>query len=1145
MSNALPPDAAERARALDTTRSFLVQAPAGAGKTELLVRRYLALLARVDEPEEILAVTFTRKAAAEMQDRVMRALATRDDAGAGVELQALVAAVRRRDQERGWRLASFPARLRINTLDALNSSLARSVPLTAGANVLRPIAPDAPRLYQLAARASLRRLADGDRAGAAVADLLQHLDNSPGVAEDLLATLLARRDQWLPLVGITPDPEAVRQVLEQNLARVVEARLAQVPGLMAPARFEELVEVAQAAALNLDRELKSPLVAGCSLADRHAWWQFTTGMLLTKEGEWRKKVDKNTGFPPDQKDLKAHVMALLAGLQEIPGLLPAMAGVQRLPPPHYPPAQWRALRALLLLLPEAAAELKLVFAAENATDYIEVAIEGRAALGEDMAPSELALRLDWRLRHILLDEFQDTSATQYALLEALTRGWSVGDGRTLFLVGDPMQSIYRFRQAEVGLFIDVREHGLQDLHLEFLQLRANFRAVPALVAWANDAFPHIFPRNDDIMSGAIAFAGSVPTRAEPGADPPGSPSAVSVHPGNWQCPGGEASTIVAIVRDSLSQWPGQTIGILVRSRSHATELVRALRGAGIPLAADELVSLKQSVLAHDLLAITRALVHAGDRLAWISVLRAPWCGLSLADLEILCTTDTCAGGGEQALWERIQATSILERLSADGRERLPRLQAAFAAGLDRLGRIPLRDVVEGVWMDLGGPLVAGRELPLLEQVLAAIDRHDVDGDCPDTLALAATLEGLHGSLPDATARVHVMTIHKAKGLEFDTVILPGLGRRVQVDKRRALLWQHYLDIRESGNEDGNLDPDERALLLAPVNPRGDDDDPLYEMLWELHERQQSAEIDRLLYVAVTRARERLHLLGQLRPARGARKPSADDAPAPGSLLERLWRKLGPGWPIPAAAPGDAEVTDDDPTAHWQQPPLRRLCAGWRRPEAPPGLKLRHDGSAAVPRDLPVYDWVGAWTRHAGSVAHRLLQQIATGDAGSATDAGVESLAPRIRALLLREGVGLESLEAATGRVSQVLRMAIADGKFRWLAGPRADQHNEWAITTRANGRFERVIIDRAFVDDDNIRWIIDYKTSSHEGGDRQAFIESEVRRYAGQLRLYRDTLAKLEHLETRTALYFPLLQHLQLVDADGTPLASDNPGESA
>ncbi len=1100
-----PPDAAIRVRALDTRCSFLVQAPAGAGKTELLVRRYLCLLAEADEPEEILAVTFTRKAAAEMQQRVVAALGGGDSAGSAPELEALAAQVRERDGQRGWQLARHPARLRISTIDALNAALARSAPLSSGASALRTISERPGRLYRLAAGETLRLLTEGGAAGAAVERLLLHLDNNPGKAEGLLAQLLARRDQWLPFIGAGLEPAAARAALEGALRRLVGAELGRVRALLPAEPLAELREVVHAAAINRGVDLGAGLdgdevaVAG--------WWRAAAGLLLTDKGTWRRALDKRQGVPADQGDLKAHALRILGELREIPGLEDALAAVQALPPPAYDPAQWGALEALLTLLPFAAASLKLVFAAEGETDYPEVAAEARAALGDEVTPSEVALRLDWRLRHLLLDEFQDTSQAQYRLLLALTRGWTPGDGRTLFLVGDPMQSIYRFRQAEVRLFLDVRDHGLPGLELEFLRLTANFRSVPALVAWANDAFAGIFPPGDDPLASAIAFSPSVPTRAGGDDDGP----AVSLHDSAWDDPEAEARSIVGIVRRTLERWPDETIGILVRSRAHARHAVAALTAAGIGLGANELVELGNTSLAADLLAVTRSLVHAGDRLAWLGVLRSPLGGVSLADLERIGSQLPAA-----TLCKLADRTGEVRGLSADGRTRVLRVAAAFALGRGRLGRLPLRDVVEGVWLELGGPAFAGRELALVEMILAGIDRHAPGGDCADTHALARALRDTRGSLPAAAARVQVMTIHKAKGLQFDTVIVPGLGRRTRRDDRPALLWQEV--PRAAGTD----------LLLAPVNATGAANDPLYELLWSLRGQQEIAETDRLLYVAVTRARQRLHLLGQREPAAGAAGVTRPPAPGRGSLLERLWPMVGSAWPREAATPAKAPSSADLSVA-WLQVPLRRLPADWQRPAPPAGIVLDRDGSADA-RDAVAYDWASAWARQAGAVAHRCLQELAARRGGLNPET-LAGLRPAIRPLLVRAGVEGGAIDRASERVLAVLEAALRDPAGRWaLSAEHGEAVNEFAVTVAEGGRLRHLVIDRAFVTADGVRWIVDYKTGSHEGGDRAAFVRSEVERYAPQLRAYRAAFACLEERPTQTALYFPLLSLLEVVD---------------
>ena len=1089
------PDAAERQRALDTGRSFLVQAPAGAGKTELLVRRYLCLLAQANEPEDILAVTFTRKAAAEMQRRIVAALS----AGGDPEVQPLVAAVRARDDARGWQLSRHPARLRISTIDALNAALARTAPVSAGASVLRSITEQPDRLYRLAARATLRLLAETGGPEVAVANLLRHLDNDPDRAEKLLALLLERRDQWLPFVGAGQDPVAARSELERSLARLVERELNRVEVSMPGELRAELAEVVHAAAINLGVHLS----AGQSLAERAAWWQFASRLFLTEKEEWRLSLTVRNGIPPDQKDLKAHAMEILRALGAADGLLEALVTAKKLPLPHYSPEQWSALESLLTLLPYAAAELKLAFASEGETDYAEIAAEGRVALGDDTAPSELALRVDWRLQHLLLDEFQDTSQAQYALLRALTRGWTPGDGRTLFLVGDPMQSIYRFRQAEVRLFLDVRDHGMPGIELEFLRLRANFRSVPALVDWANASFGKVFPRTDDLVSSAIAFSPGVAARSGPRVDA----AAVTVHASACDDPQAEAEEVVRVVQESLARQPSGSIGILVRSRSHATHVVTALRVANIALAATELVALGRTSLANDLLAITGALVHAGNRLAWLSVLRAPWCGLSLVDLEHLG-----AAPDDRTLYELARDPLTVAGLTPEGRAGVGRVTAAFEAGLARLGQIPLRDVVEGVWLELGGPGIAARELPLADLILDEIGRHAVGGAYADLLALARALDKKRASLADPGARVQVMTIHKAKGLEFDTVIVPGLGRGIRREDRPALLWQELA-------YPGVLD-----LLLAPLNASGTAGDPLYELLWKLRARQQLAETDRLLYVAVTRARERLHLFGQ---TKSRRVPG----PTKGSLLDRLWPVVGADWP---AAPLQTEEVGApvDPAAHWRAPRLRRLPSEWRRPAPPPAMPLPRAASP-VARTLLTYDWASAWARQAGSVAHRWLQQIALDGLAHYPEARLSLLRPNFRQLLLREGVPATALDKAVSRVETVLRDALADPAGRWVLAPEhTEQLNEYAVTVAEGGRFRQLIIDRTFVAADGVRWIIDYKTSSHEGGDRDAFIRSEVERYAPQLRAYRQAFEGLERRPIRTALYFPLLRLLQTVVAD-------------
>ena len=190
-------DAAERREALNPARSFIVQAPAGSGKTGLLIQRYLVLLARVRVPEEVVAITFTRKAAGEMRSRILQALR---DVREGSEPQSdhealtlqLAQAVLERDAQEGWGLEANPGRLHVQTIDALCASLTRQMPLLSRLGPVPRVAEDAEELYREAARETLALL-DEEGYAEPVAALLRHLDNHVGRAEEMLAALLRKR----------------------------------------------------------------------------------------------------------------------------------------------------------------------------------------------------------------------------------------------------------------------------------------------------------------------------------------------------------------------------------------------------------------------------------------------------------------------------------------------------------------------------------------------------------------------------------------------------------------------------------------------------------------------------------------------------------------------------------------------------------------------------------------------------------------------------------------------------------------------------------------------------------------------------------------------------------------------------------------
>ena len=1107
-------DAAQRLAAIDPTDSFIVQAPAGSGKTELLIQRFLALLGKVNRPEEILAITFTRKAAGEMRARLLHALeqaqAARPEAAHAAQTWDLASRALARDRQQGWNLLDNPALLAIQTIDSFDAGLVRRMPWISRFGGPTAIAEDPELLYRQAAEGLLSRLGSNNPGAAEIALLLEHLDNRLDLLRNLLMSLLARRDQWLRHV-IWNDPEAERLALQGALRYLVEAQLARlfesVPAELRP----QLISHGRFAANNLAEDQQRPLrrlreaqAFPNPVADDLPLWLGLADLLLTAAGSWRKKLDKNCGFPADKEGeapaRKQAMSALLDTLQHYPAAETLLAAVRALPEAVYPEEQWRILRALVGLLPLAVAELWLVFREQGSADFAEIALKALEALGSEQQPSELLLKLDARINHILVDEFQDTSYLQNGLLEKLTAGWIRGDGRTLFVVGDPMQSIYRFREAEVGLFLRARSGGIAGLPLTPLTLSANFRSQQGIVDWVNRAFSVVFPSREDASRGAVCYAPAAAVKpALVGA-------AVSLHPLAERDDGVEAALVLDVIQQARTASPHQSIAILVRSRGHLSQILQALRGAGLRYRAQDIDPLEARPVVMDLLALTRALLHPADRLAWLTVLRAPWCGLTLKDLHALCALEPLRN-----LPELLDDPLVLARLSEDGRQRATRVGDVLRRGLERRGRLSLRRLVEGCWLALGAP--AALDAVAVEdanRLFEQLDQLDHGGDLQSLDGLQQGLRQLFAA-PDAEADglLQVMTIHKSKGLEFDTVILPGLGRRSRQGDQSLLRWLEHPDC---------------GLLLAPIAQRdGQSRDPIYDFLGRCLKDKEDLEVCRLLYVAATRARQRLHLLGH-----ATRKQDGSFTPAGGSLLATLWPALAEEFTARVqTTAGAAQVSAERPAVA-----LRRLAAGWSLPEFTgvplPRAKELTQASAQLQieqRAAVFSGWEADTARHVGTVTHGLLERIARQGLDPWPLSRLEQESAGIRRRLGALGVPASELESACGKILAALRTTLSNQRGRWLLGFHPEAACELPLSGVVDGSLLQAVVDRTFIDDQNQRWIVDYKTSRPSAGQSlAAFLQEEGEKYHPQMLAYQGLFRQLEPLQPlRLGLYFPVV----------------------
>jgi len=1109
-------DASDRKRSLDPTRSFIVQAPAGSGKTELLIQRYLRLLSGVERPEQILAMTFTTKAADEMKRRIINALESAKLSEPPVtphELQTweLASEALKRDTSQGWRILENPVRMKILTIDSFCSGLTKQTPLLSGMGALLKVAENPDGLYRKAAHKILELVETDTDEGMAVVHILGRLDNSKQSFLTRIIQLLKNRDQWMiPFFQKDALTDDKRSYLETVLGNLVESVLRETEALFPPDIKKQLPALADYAGENIfqdnpEHELASlrglASIPPASIENLRQW-KAVASMFITKQGDLRKTVTKSNGFPAGDrgKKMKNNFLGMLESLGSDHNLITLLDETQKLPDPKFTDEDWEFLKSTFLLIPEMSKALRKIFIDNKVTDFTQIELSALQSLGEADNPSDLLLHLDMKVQHILVDEFQDTSYKQFQLLKLLTAGWTDGDGRTLFIVGDPMQSIYRFRDAEVGLFIQAREQGIGDIQLTSLKLKTNFRSQKKVVDWVNDCFAAIFPKIDDPDRGAIKYAPSI-------AAHPGSPEAgVVVHPFDESKDVEEAREITQLIQDLQKKHPGASIAILVRARAHLREIVERLHSAKIKFRAEEIDPLTARPAILDLLSLMRALLSHSDRVAWLSILRAPWCGLALKDLHQLCANDPAT-----AIWELLTDTAKIARLSPDGQHRANRLTMTLTDVFSRHPQTNFRILLEACWMSLGGPACLGGGLAgsaIMDDTMVFFDKVEevlISGETESLYDFETVLKNLYAS-PTAYSddAVQIMTMHKAKGLEFDFVIIPGLGKKGMSDAKKLVLWM----------------PHGSDILMAPMEGYGDDKSSAYNFIARLDKAKGYYEIFRLLYVSATRTKLQLHLFGH------AQKKEDGYSPWKGSMLSHLWPYIEPEWNKKLREkPHATDIEEKEINARSN---INRLPSDYKIPEPLPTIETGPAPEISVEEDgPPVFEWAGNKTRLLGNVLHQCFRDIAEQGLDKWDTARLDKYAPKIKSALLGQGLSSAETESACRQGMEALRNILDDATGRWILSDHLEARSEYGLT-RADGKnFVSKKIDRTFVDENNARWIIDYKTSPHEGADMETFFQQEKERYRGKMNQYEEMVKSSgETRPIKKALYYPIQRRL-------------------
>jgi ATP-dependent helicase/nuclease subunit A len=1178
-NNSRPPDWKQRERALDVQQSWIIEAPAGSGKTGLLIQRYLKLLAHesVDEPEQVLAITFTVKATTEIRERIVSQLESasrgeplKRDTDVDKETRAFAEAVLQRDKLLGWQLLDHPHRLNLRTIDSVCAEIARSLPVLSGGGGQSPVL-DASLLYRDAARQTLMQLGGDDAVlNHALRTILLHRDGNLAECERLLAEMLEWRDQWGELVplGRTNLDDAyldgtVLPKLERALEQAVCAGLTEFADAVPADFLHALSSLATSLAEIEPYERESSPIAICSTklgmpsanaADLEHWRALIHLMVTPSSGTWRKSFAKNTiGFEttPNQKKSLRLILDEVAHRED---LLRSIERVNCLPPATYPHEQWVVAKALFRVLSQALAELQLVFADRGECDFAELGLLAKAALRRESGVEDLSAALGMKLQHLLVDEMQDTSTSQYELIQLLTHGWD-GQSQTVFLVGDPKQSIYLFRQARVERFVRTMQTGqLGDLPLQCLRLTANFRSQSELVDEFNADFSLLFPREVNAANPEeVAYVAAEPVNGPSKNESLGIVWHTHVLPSGVQPDEAKrgkrqrAKREAQMVRAIIQQWRSRPlpegriepwkIAVLVRSRGHLMDIVTALkeRNGEPPIAvrAVDIEPLRDRYEVLDLFALTRALLHPADRVAWLAVLHAPWCGLGLAELHIL------AGADDPTWAERCMQDVINERgdlLSEDSCERLARIWPVLRAAAEQRAKLTTAQWVERTWRSLGGDAyLSPAEMTNARRYLRLLDELERQEGTLDLNLLKRRLDKLYAETPAVAGAVDLMTIHGAKGLEWDIVMVPGLEKKARINRERLLTW----------NEIDSDDEEAATIVLAPIVGKGEGSRELNFWLKQIDKTREAAERKRLFYVACTRAREELHLFASPE----AKLNGEINRPA-GSLLSTIWPAAERHFSAASLSPAKTaniftmpSLEDDflgdiaaDAEQNPKPPTLRRLPLSFNpATRFQIQKKLPYAEIDDTPAAMHFARPEGSFEARAlGNVVHSFMEvlskRLADGVQADALAQEIANWGPRIAAVFRGNGLSQASIEKLTPQAKTALSNVLQDTEGRWVLGAHRDASSEYALVAwqerRSSVRVDRVFRagEQALTAGDDYLWIVDYKTASHGREGIEEFLAAERLKYEPQMRAYAQMLQRVSSTEKlRVGLYYPML----------------------
>ena len=1034
--------------------SFIVQAPAGSGKTSLLVKRFLNRLLDVKSPKEVLALTFTNKAAAEMAQRLKEALEGKSEDN---EIKKIVEKISKHALKNKWD-EGYIDTLMVMTIDKLALRLIKQTPIlsSSGVNFLTDEDPD--DLYRETIRETITSNAENHL-------LFKYFDYDYHKLTEQLLALISKRDQWLPIVSglLRSNDKNIEEIYGTYYTNELNIWVEEkIKPNFTNEDLKELEIIVSYLADNKNIDRKDKLRSSIN----YEFWFYIRDLILTKSGKQiRKKIDTSSGFPATNvsKEIKERLLKLIEIKINKFNILIDFFNVTY----HknivdiYP-----LITPFCLLLIDMVTRLNEKFKERRIIDFTQ--IMGNAV--EALRDTHLPLILDQNISHILVDEFQDTNESQLIFIELLTQNFAGNPEKSFFAVGDPMQSIYRFRKAEVEIFSRVQKNGISDLKLTSLFLNVNFRSNKNIIDWLNNSFSKAFPLIDDSDEGSVPYSSceSSNNNLEGGMELIALTCDTKSKTAQYEA---EALYVLNLIKDTRKSNPDASIAVLTRSKAHLSELITLInkKDTSIPIDAIEMSKILSNQTFQDILCLTKALFDFSDRTNWIAALKSPWCGLSINDLVLLFEKDH-----KSLVWELINNIDNTSRLDKNSARRLRSFVEVIRENIQYRGRISHRYFVEGIWRQLNGEksMVDSNDIQNIDLFLELLEEASEILSI-DFIKLERLIENKFISKTSIKKNsIKFLTVQKSKGLEFDHVIIPNLNKRTRNEESDLVLYD--------------------KSTLSIKNPGSD------KNLHSYHAYKERKRLDnekiRLLYVAMTRAKNKCYLIGTVK------KEGDLVIPNSGTFMNILW-------PFFSDKFTEIATPEDENSFEKFIPKLRRLNDNF------------YSGDKRYKRSIDTEELSFCYPnmstdiqRFTGNIVHKYLEIIVKKQLD--VDKILSNKLDYTESLYLGKNFKKKDIKIGLNLVMKSLEMLKKTSDGRWILNRYLADNSEVSYLLESNNTTTQHIPDRSFIEND-IQWIIDYKTPFSPIKN----LAVEAKKHLPQLRLY-ETIFKGNKRVIQKAIYF-------------------------